>query len=210
MKATGRERLRAKCINGGVIWSALTFKISFSCLIAVGQTLLVVFSCTKCPAHLTKWIGLFIRPWGPLENWEKDKHAHSQGQDELLLPLGQGQISALYLLPTPNSKLRRREKVPFLSEPIPKALTSYSKRCFHWLHKLLGSLFKKIDDRFLNLNSWDSDLGHLGRGPGICIYCKTTERFEHKWLLDLLAKRFRDNSNPAYKFWLCHRLDAQL
>lgn len=63
-----RERPRVRCINQGVIWSALTFKISLSCLIAVGQSLLITFSCTECTARLTKWIGLFIRPWGPLEN----------------------------------------------------------------------------------------------------------------------------------------------
>ena len=63
-----RERPRVRCINEGVIWSALTFKISLSCLIAVGQSLLITFSCTECTSHLTKWIGLFIRPWGPLEN----------------------------------------------------------------------------------------------------------------------------------------------
>ena len=63
-----REISRVRCINQGVIWSALTFKISLSCLIAVGQSLLITFSCTECTARLTKWIGLFIRPWGPLEN----------------------------------------------------------------------------------------------------------------------------------------------
>nr|KAF6460562.1 hypothetical protein HJG59_011475 [Molossus molossus] len=60
IKAMARERLRAKCINWGVIWNVLTFKISFGCFIAAGQILLVLFSCTKCTANLTKWIDLFI------------------------------------------------------------------------------------------------------------------------------------------------------
>lgn len=54
MKAMGRERLRAKPINWGVTQSVLTFKISFSCLIAVGQIGLAAFGCTKCTAHISQ------------------------------------------------------------------------------------------------------------------------------------------------------------
>lgn len=62
------KRLKAKCISWGVICSVLTFKIHFSCFIAIGQILLVMFGCTNCTARLTKWVDLFICLWGPLEN----------------------------------------------------------------------------------------------------------------------------------------------
>ena len=62
MKAMGGQRLRTKHTNGGGIWSPLTFTGRFSCLIAVGRILLLTFSCTVYPAHLTGWIGLFIYP----------------------------------------------------------------------------------------------------------------------------------------------------
>lgn len=54
----------------------------------------------------------------------------------------------------------------------------------------------------------DLDLGCLGWVLGIYIYWENIEWLKHKSLIDLLAQG--DNSNPAFKFWLCHRLDAQL
>lgn len=51
MRATGRERRRAKCVHQGFTWTALTLKISLSYLIAVGQILLVLFEAARNVEH---------------------------------------------------------------------------------------------------------------------------------------------------------------
>lgn len=144
MKTMGRERRRVKCINWGVIRSALTLQIRFSCLAAVGQILLIMLSCTKRTAHLTKWIWpIYSRLGATWKLRKRETCPQSRPQWALVATGTRSYVCTTFAAP-PNSNLRRRKKLCFLSEPISKALSSYSKPWFHWLHKLLGSLLKKI------------------------------------------------------------------
>lgn len=162
-----------------------------------------MFGCTKCTEHLTKWIDLFLHPWGPLENLIEDKHIHSQGQNEICSHWDK--VIFLYYIHFSAQWPPQGKKLCFLATPISKALTSYSKSWFCWLHKLLRTLFKRQIPRPQLPRFW---LGKSGEGPRNLHLLQC--RFRHKLFTDLLAQGLRHNLNLAFKFWLYHRIDTQL